>query len=374
MIRNFSIHQSACWVTVRSPLGKELNITGLARLTQPTSFHYGNRGQQGFSLVELMVAMVLGLFLMGGVIQFSLANKVTYRLQEGLGRIQETGRYALHFIGQSARGAGYFGCAGLELVTPNVIAKNPPADMSSLTTDTPISGLENVATGNAYGAVAGSDVLILRGLAEEGIGLTGNTTPVNANIQVQVTKGNVTFEADDLILIADCAGADLFRATSVSKSGTKTTIVHASSANNTNNLSRAYGADATVAKPFINHFYVKDTGRNNSAGQPILGLFRRDMDGVDEELAEGVSDFQVLYGVDRDANHEADIYQNAASVTGGGDWDHVVSVRISLLLDSIEEVLQAPAAYDFQGVSQTPADRKLRREFTGLFTLRNRAL
>lgn len=324
--------------------------------------------------MELMVAMVLGLFLVGGVVQFSLANKVTYRLQEGLGRVQETGRYALHFIGQSARSAGYFGCAGLELMTPTVIAQNPPSDLASLTTDTPISGLENVTTGNAYGAAAGSDVLTLRGLAEEGVGLTGNTTPVNANIQI--TKGYDKFEAGDLILIADCAGADLFRATSVSKAtgGVKITITHAASSNVSSNLSRSYGADATIAKPFVNSFYVKETGRNNSAGQPILGLFRRDMDGVDEELAEGVSDLQVLYGVDRDANREADIYQNAASVTGAGDWDHVVSVRVSLLLDSIEEVLQAPAAYDFQGVSQTLADRKLRREFTGLFTLRNRTL
>ena len=63
--------------------------------------------QRGLSLVELMVALVLGLVLMTGVIQVFLASRQTYATNEAMARMQENGRFALEFISRSARLAGY---------------------------------------------------------------------------------------------------------------------------------------------------------------------------------------------------------------------------------------------------------------------------
>jgi type IV pilus assembly protein PilW len=63
--------------------------------------------QKGFSLIELMIAMVLGLLLMAGVINIFLASNQTYRLQDAMFRMQESGRFALSTILKDARDAGF---------------------------------------------------------------------------------------------------------------------------------------------------------------------------------------------------------------------------------------------------------------------------
>lgn len=65
------------------------------------------RTQMGLSLVELMVAMALGLLLMTGVVQVFLSSRQTYAVNEAMGRMQENGRFALEFMARSARLAGY---------------------------------------------------------------------------------------------------------------------------------------------------------------------------------------------------------------------------------------------------------------------------
>lgn len=63
--------------------------------------------QTGFSIIELMISLVLGLLLMTGVIQVFLSSRQTYATNEAIARQQENGRFALEFIARSARMAGY---------------------------------------------------------------------------------------------------------------------------------------------------------------------------------------------------------------------------------------------------------------------------
>ncbi len=64
-------------------------------------------GERGFTLVELMVAMVIGLILLGGVYTVFFSSVTTYRQTAGLSRLQENGRFALELLGQELRNAGY---------------------------------------------------------------------------------------------------------------------------------------------------------------------------------------------------------------------------------------------------------------------------
>ncbi|RFC35371.1 MAG: type IV pilus assembly protein PilW [Candidatus Nitrotoga sp. SPKER] len=62
--------------------------------------------QAGFSLVELMIAITLGLIVLLAVGSIYIGSRQTYRVQEDNARLQEAGRYALEVLGRSIRQAG----------------------------------------------------------------------------------------------------------------------------------------------------------------------------------------------------------------------------------------------------------------------------
>jgi type IV pilus assembly protein PilW len=64
--------------------------------------------QTGISMVELMIALLIGAFLTGGLIQMFITTKSTNKLQDAVSRVQENGRFALEFITQDVRMADYF--------------------------------------------------------------------------------------------------------------------------------------------------------------------------------------------------------------------------------------------------------------------------
>ena len=51
--------------------------------------------QGGFTLVELMVGAVIGLFLIGGAISILVTSRQTYATVDDLSRIQENARFAI---------------------------------------------------------------------------------------------------------------------------------------------------------------------------------------------------------------------------------------------------------------------------------------
>ena len=63
--------------------------------------------QQGFSIIELMIATTLGIALTGAAIQFMLSSNQTYNLNDDLSRVQENGRVALDILAKDIRRGGY---------------------------------------------------------------------------------------------------------------------------------------------------------------------------------------------------------------------------------------------------------------------------
>jgi type IV pilus assembly protein PilW len=66
--------------------------------------------QRGLSLVELLVALALGLFLMGGVISIFVSNQENFKSNEGLARIQENARFSFEQLSREVREAGTTPC------------------------------------------------------------------------------------------------------------------------------------------------------------------------------------------------------------------------------------------------------------------------
>ena len=210
--------------------------------------------QRGLSLVELMVAMVIGLLLIGGVIQIFASNKQGYLTHQALSRVQENGRYAMEILSRNVRMAGFTGCAALDVVEPNIVANDPPA--GGLTASTAVLGYEY--DGNSWdptyteapgGVIANTDLVNVNRGSDCGAYLVGNMTTDQAKIQIN-TDNTCNFQANDVIIISDCASTDIFRASSVEPESGNIAIGHetTNNMNTTNRLSKAYGEDARIFK------------------------------------------------------------------------------------------------------------------------------
>ena len=96
-------------------------------------------------------------------------------------------------------------------------------------------------------------------------------------------------------------------------------------------------------------------------------------------IGDGVENLQILYGVDTDGDLYANKYSNATQVTSS-EWNSVVSVRIGLLLNTVQNVSTEADASTFNllgttvpAPGTTDATRFMRRHpFTTTISLRNR--
>ena len=67
--------------------------------------------QPGFSLIELLVAVTISLFVLAGVGVVMVSSRTSYETQNFNARLQENARFAVQFLSYDLRMAGYWGCA-----------------------------------------------------------------------------------------------------------------------------------------------------------------------------------------------------------------------------------------------------------------------
>lgn len=352
-----------------------------------------NRYGDGFTLVELMVAMVIGLVLMGGVVQIFAGSKQAYRTQEELSRTQESARFAMEALLKDIRMAGYMGCFGQTAV--NDIVKPALKPVSGDFFDDPVVGYDGQSSSgtaltdwspnlpsyfSAGDVVAGSDVLVIQRVSPFSPSLIGNLAPSNANIQID-TNPNNEIAAGDILMLSDCRDTDIFMANNVSSGGGKVTIAHSNSVNTDNKLSKVYQADARLMRLIMNGYFIGTNTDGNTA------LFRTSIStngsmGTPVELVEGVETMQLSYGEDTSGDGLPNRYVVAGDIT---DTDDIVSIRIGLLMYSTDTNV-APstdtktyniAGTDVSNSGTTPthgADKSLRQPYTATIKIRNRGM
>ena len=93
--------------------------------------------QTGFSLIELMIASVIGLVILGGAVTVFSTNSASSKLSTGMARIQDNGRVALDILSYSTRMAGYEGCRDE--------VKDPPIVLATAGANTPTINLRDGA-------------------------------------------------------------------------------------------------------------------------------------------------------------------------------------------------------------------------------------
>jgi len=356
------------------------------------------RRQRGLSLIELMIAMTLGLVIIGGVGTLFISNQQTNRTQEALSRAQESGRLAFEFIARDVRMAGNIGCPRTDRVANVLENKNTTTDWWANAFGPPIVGYDGdknmpgitTSTGNGQ-RVAGTDAITIRRSDTSGFSIASHN-PTSAQFKLNKTH---TLKDDDVIVVCDSAQASLFQITNANTQNV--TIVHNEGTGTVGNCSKFLGhpdsclANAKTEKPgncpdgFIpcEYQYGKDSTLalyqpvayfigNNAAGNRSLysvGLIA----GVTatQELIEGIWDMQIMYGVDTTGDRQVDSYLTANSVT---NWSQVVSVQVNLLSYSPTDNVAADKqvyTYGFDATGTTTApDRRLRKDFSGTVFVR----
>lgn len=364
--------------------------------SEPSGFRARRAGMTrtaGFGLVELMVALTIGLFITGGMLALFIGSKQTYKGTDALGRIQENARFAFHVLSRDIRMAGYRGCAGGGATFASTL-NLPAGELNSFAWNfsrAPLEGFESTGAGTwstvtsgtpavevavddiDADVVSGTDALMLRSADSPGIRVTGQpaatcdpSNAANTSAALMVTD-NTVLANDQVVMVTNCANATVFQITNFNTA--TNVVVHNTGGtsvpgNSTQNLGTCYigGEIVTLSSKA---YYV----RLNPAGVPTL--YRRVGTGTAEEVVQGVENMQIEYGLDATDDSQADSYVTADAVT---DWNDVVSVRISLLMRSVEpNTASAPQPYRFDGATVTPTDRFLRQVVTTTVAVRNKA-
>jgi type IV pilus assembly protein PilW len=348
------------------------------------------RRQPGFSLVELMVALALGLTLLLVISYAYLGSKQTFRVQDALSRMQENARFVFETMAFDIRMAGFGGCHAQTAV--NVLSNATEWDKDLL--NFPLVGYEGgvstFPTGVAGNILRGDALTVLRASEIEYI-VQSDTSPT----MTLTTAHNI--QQYDIVVATDCSHQAIFQMTGPGNANnTATTISRNGGLNSSVNLGSggvaySYAAGSRIMQMNGVNYFI----RNNASGEPALVRLRRTgsngttmpanaADWAKLELAEGIQDMQITYGVDTttpNADGVVDTYLRADEVAGIGPgatlsekWQRVLSVRIALLMASTgsDAYTAEPQTYTFNGTTTTPNDRRLRKVFNTTIAVRNR--
>ena len=325
--------------------------------------HPHPRSQQGITLIELMIALVIGLLATGAMLKVYVDSSRLYRFNESLARIQENGRFGLEFIRRDARMAGFWGC-------------NHEVNLTNHATDHPSFKSSDITGTNGSGNEP--DSITFLGAGRNVGTLSLNMAEIDGDLNVYSTDDLEDVEGP--VLISDCESADIFEAT-----GTEGNVLE-----HDTGLSKLYAKGSSLYSVQMVTYCI--TRGTNSAQLSLHRLVKQTNDqncATDgDDLVEGIENMQILMGEDTNADPEgadgdgtANRYVHPGykdSVTGDLDDDRIVSTRISLLAVSpYNNVTTERAPYFFNGAlvgaeDMSTDDRYLRKEFTTTVALRNK--
>ena len=229
--------------------------------------------QRGFTLVELMVALTIGLVLALGFAVSFVSLKSAFQTQDQLAQLQDNERLAMTFLTDSVQEAGYF---------PET---SPPSQTRSGAIGAYLSLVPPTDTGKYLGT-------------DKGQFLTGTT------------GGATTMESISTIFTSASGDGLMTCQGGLNTSGTNAVIRNTFYVD-TNSSSPTYHTLGCIA-------YV-----NGSTASPGAGF---------QPLVTNVQSMSVLYAVDTSNPKDgvADTYMTADQVTAAAHWNDVKSVQISL--------------------------------------------
>jgi type IV pilus assembly protein PilW len=292
--------------------------------------HRVELNERGFTLVELMVAMTISLFLLLGIASLTVSHTISSRELEQTSRQIETGRYAVQVVGNELSLAGFYGTftpkgAAISAPDPCAVAV---AGLGFDNTTSPIT-VPAAVYGYAPGAAPpgcltnvqpNTGILVVRRV-------TSTVTTVASAIPGQAYVQAAACSTDPRVFVADANTASF-------------TL-----------RQKDCAAIAPLRQYIVRIYYVSSCNvcaGANADTMPTLKMAEIVAGAVTiTPLAEGIQDMEADYGVDLDNNGSADCYvgnpgvDNTATCAGWTaaanwnaalqNWGNVVTVRLHVL-------------------------------------------
>ncbi len=377
---------------------------------------------RGVSLIELMIALLIGSLLILGLVEVFAASRTAYQMSEGMARVQENSRFAMDYLQRDLRMAGHFGCVNDQshMQSPGELHSHfseldgplnftasvqgyeaaDTAPGKTVTLSAPADGwvpaLPAFLTGLANKPLPGSDVVVLRYLSSDGVPITAFTAaPGTTTIQVDAanwdTLASNGITDPKLFGIADCNYADIFQA--ATNPGTGTLTVTKAGLNEDDFTSDRYSASpagqAMVYRAESVAYYIANSA---TPGQKALWRVRFNsgaggaLEAMPEELVEGVENLQLVYGLDRstDASKPSGYieFQRTADAIAANEWWRVGTIRVGILAKSPNRAAATtpdeaagqlmPSALGVRFAAPLPSDGFYRTTYESTIALRNR--
>lgn len=291
-------------------------------------------GQRGFSILELMVSMALGLLVLAAVFVSSAGMVVASRQQRAASVMTDDALLALSLIRRDLLMAGY--------VHPVLINASQFSAVNSTVLSRPVFGCSTLFDDNSAVVAAGTCK------PSSSTASTASTATASDAIEInfEASQGSVDLSTDKKL--TGCQGFEL--------------------KDDQGNVPSA-AADVNTRLPTSHRYYVKD-----------LTLSCATAGGTGQALVPNVETLQITYGVssgwliDQPDKRRPVRYVDATHVT---NWADVVAVHLCVLMRSGEPVLDkgetATHGYtDCDGTAQTASDGYLRRAYATTVALRNR--
>lgn len=345
--------------------------------------------QKGFSLVELMVASLLGLIVSYSVLNMYLAQSQLYKASHSQTFIFSTENALVNLINPVIRSAGFLGCSATSTgvsalnsggpnplgnfnTTPTMVYGNNGSG-STLT----VTGSNPANSNNAndwspaldaslVGQVQkNSDVLILLGAppSTSPIGIT-QIIPTSASFSVQSTSG-FALASGQFGAVSDCVKSVVFQITGISGS----TITHNAGAGTLQNTNAVFPVSFQPGAQFIPLQQVAFFVGQGHGGQSAL--MRATLSGgawTIEPLVPGVELMKVQYGIGTNGSVTQYVRANAVP-----DWSKVYSIRMGFLIaGKLGSGHTNTTNYSVLDTAVTiPSDNRLRHVYEMTVQLRN---
>jgi len=295
---------------------------------------------RGLALVELMVAVTVGMLITAGVLGLFVTSSAVYDETDDITELQENSRFALDYLVNELRHAGFFGQARLHSIEKDdslaTVFDDCSGEAAALDFQTPLFG-DSASGTTALGCMDDvlfvdgipSDILVVKSVRpypyrdEDDSGVIGDTEDYDRNGRVdsadrlQIGRAYVASNAQTGRLLTITSSDERDAVPSVAASG-------------------LYPRGAFWEYSF-SAYYIRP-GDDSLEDPPVLARKRLDWNGTrletkTEDLVEGVEGMRLLYGFDSDEDGIADSYVGAEGID---DWNDVRQVAVHLLLRAQE--------------------------------------
>lgn len=274
--------------------------------------------QQGVGLVELMLALVLGLFISAMALEYFLASRSTLNTTSAVSYLQESARHVTRRLQPLVRNAGFSGCASVSSVTDGT--------GSHALSESPLAADSDTVGGITYDRMA-LQVPVLG--SQRGWQLGAIVAQGDTSLTLEDYSAG-TLDTGSVVLISDCESGDIAR---LSDEG-------ANSLSLSSAIEHGYGgAQQTQAYvyPLQRWYLLLSQADDDSPVRLCLNGEDEDGDpaaGCGEEVARYVEALDLSFDTASGSGSASrfSVERSVAEVEAANDWSSVRRIHISLTL------------------------------------------